>query len=83
MSKLHPATKAANKILKKAGFDTFIYGTLSIQIMTREYNEYPLIVDVRCSSQVDNLARFEVCHLYDKHTEYAKVAKLHNVEFTF
>lgn len=81
--KVHPARTKAQHILRKAGIDAHGDGNLSLRIASLEYNAHPLIVDIRCSSQDDNLARFEVCHLYSEHSEYAKVVPFHMQEFNF
>ena len=82
--KSHPATKEARKILKKAGFNTFQVGTLSlhVQYTGREYIDRALIVDIVCSAHEEK-AKLDVCWLSDSHPMYAEVSKLHGTVFDF
>ena len=79
----HPARTAAQRILKKAGINCHVVGTLALQIVCREYNEHPLIIDIRCSRLDDNLARFELCPLFDAHTMYAQLLPFDKQEFKY
>jgi hypothetical protein len=81
--KKHPAIKAATKLLKNAGLDVIQVMALEFKVLSREYNDMPLYVYIRPSAHSDNLARFEICNIYQMHTEYEKAAKLHLQEFTF
>jgi len=83
MAKKHPAAVAARKILKKHGLDVQQVGALEFQVCCREYNERPFFITVHCAAIQDDLARFEVCHLYSEHSEYAKAVLLHNAEFNY
>lgn len=79
----HPARTAAQRLLKKHGIPTHAVGTLALHVVCREYNERPLIIDIRCSSHEDGLARFELCHLYDAHSEYTKLLPFDKMEFRY
>lgn len=83
MSKLHPASVAAARILRNNNLNFTRSGALSFRILSDEYNENPLYVDVRCSHHSDNLAKFDICFLYSEHSEYKKAEILNNFEFTW
>ena len=83
MSRQHPAIKRAQKILKAAGLDTLRHGSLSLQVLAREYNTRPLIIDIRPDMWADNLARFSVSWLDSEHSEYPRAAAFNGVEFNF
>lgn len=81
--KQHPAMRAAARVLKAAGLDTMPRGSLSLRVLAREYNDRPLIIDIRPDTWADNLARFAVCHLDNEHSEYSRAAAFDGVEFNF
>jgi len=81
MTNLHPASKAAAKILKSQGFDFIRTSALSFSICGKDFNK--LYVDIRCSKDTDNLARFEVSSIYDNSENYAKAAVLNNQTFGY
>lgn len=80
--RLHPAIKKAKRLFKDAGMDTHYVGTLTLQVLCREYNERPLIVDVHCSCREDK-AKIDVCWLSEGHTMYKQARALHGVVFEY
>lgn len=83
MSKQHPAIKRAQRILKAAGLYTLRHGSLSLQVLAREYNDRPLIIDIRPDLWADDLARFSVSYLDSAHSEYSRAAAFDGIEFNF
>lgn len=75
--------KAAARILRAAGLVTMPRGSLSVMVLAREYNDRPLIIDIKPAAMADNLARFAVCHLDSGHSEYERAAAFNGVEFNF
>ena len=45
--RMHPAMKQAKAMFRRAGIDVLAVGTLSMHVVCREYNERPLIVDIK------------------------------------
>jgi hypothetical protein len=82
-SKFHPAQTAARKILKAAGIETFRRGALSLQVLSREYRDRPLIIDLELNQQNDGEGRFIVCWLFDEHPDYEAAAPFNRQEFTW
>ena len=82
--RLHPATKAARKVLKQAGIDTLEVGTLSLHAIYRgqDYTTRPLIIDIKVSAYEDK-AKLDVSWLSDSHPMYAEASKLHGTIFEF
>jgi hypothetical protein len=80
--KLHPAYKAAKKLLHQHGFDVLQCGTLSAHIICRDYNDRPLIVDFILSAH-DDIGKISVPWFNDTHSMYAEVSKLHGATFEF
>lgn len=87
--KLHPALKAARKLMRKAGIDTHQVGSLALHVICPyvrggPYNERNLIVDLILSSNEDGLAKFDICYLSSDHSMYEKVFRqFHGVTFRF
>jgi len=79
---LHPALKAAHKILRKHGFDFFPASALSLKIISGNFHQ--CYADIKLSANDDHKARFEICHLYDDADCFAKARELlHGQEFTY
>jgi len=86
--KYHPAMKSARALMRKAGIDTHQVGTLSLHVVCPYergvYNERPLIVDIKLSSQEDGLGRFDICYLSSAHSMYKSVSEqFHGLTFRF
>ena len=79
---MHPALKVAKQIFRKAGIQVQEVGALSFHVVCKEWNERPLIVDLKLSSH-ENKGRIEVLWLCDEHTMYAQAMQLHGQVFEF
>jgi hypothetical protein len=80
--KLHPAIKLAKKLFKQNGMECLYAGSLSLHVICKEYNERPLIIDLKLSSQEDK-AKIDVCEFSDKHSMFDQAMKLHGTVFSF
>lgn len=80
--RMHPAMKQAKAMFRRAGIDVLAVGTLSMHVVCREYNERPLIVDIKLSAE-DEVGRIDVCEFCSGHTMYQQVLALHGTEFAW
>ena len=85
--KYHPAMRGLKKLFRYSGLDIQEVGTLSAHVVKKyvrgEYEDRPLIVDIKISQYSDNIAKVDVCEFSCNHSMYNAAMKLHGLEFTY